>query len=230
MNRTDQKYVTTVSRLLQLLALTEDSYYVQEIDGQRLAAYRTVYWDDPEEHNFFHRHQHGLLPRTKVRARTYVDSDLSFLEVKKKNNPGKTRKERIRVPSIDAVIGGEGDAFLQEQTGFSFARLTPTVGNRFHRITLVNKGKTERLTIDFDLRFDNFETHREHALDNIVVIELKRDGRVFSPVLALLRQLRIKPSGFSKYCMGMCYTGDGLRINNFKTRLRRVERISRTDA
>lgn len=226
MKRTDQKYVTTVSRLLDLLKLTREDYYVQEIAEKRIASYRTVYWDNPQGHPFFQNHQRGALPRTKVRARTYVDSNLSFLEIKKKNNHGKTSKKRITVSNIDSVCRGEeGAFFVQEQTGLDLGDLCPSVGNRFHRVTLVNKGRTERLTIDFDLQFDNFETGRQAALDDIVVVELKRDGRVYSPILAMLRQLRIKPSGFSKYCMGMCYTGDGLRINRFKVRLTRVKKI-----
>lgn len=226
MHRTDQKYVTTTAGLLSLLALTQDSYYVQENAGTRVAAYRTVYWDTPGAYPFFRNHQRGCLPRTKVRARTYEDSDQSFLEVKHKNNHGKTRKSRMQVPSIGSVIDGRvGEEFLAGHTGLSFRTLQPVVGNRFNRLTLVNKGKTERLTIDFGLRFDNFETGREAALDDVVVIELKRDGRAYSPVHAMLRELRIKPAGFSKYCMGMCYTGDGLRINNFKTRLRRIRKI-----
>ncbi|MBR1594654.1 MAG: polyphosphate polymerase domain-containing protein [Alloprevotella sp.] len=227
MNRTDRKYVTNVEGLLALLQLTHGSYYAQEVEGKRISAYRTVYWDAPG-YPFFQRHQNGRLPRTKVRARTYVDSNLSFLEVKQKNNHGKTHKERMKVDSIDCVMNdGVGADYVKETCGHDMGTLFPTVGNHFHRLTLVNHAKTERLTIDFDLQFDNIENGREKELDNIVVIELKRDGRVFSPVLAMLRELRIKPCGFSKYCMGMCYTAEGIRINRFKERLRRIERIAR---
>lgn len=227
MNRMDTKFVTNIKGLLALLQLTKDCYYAQQIEGKRIASYRTVYWDG-DEYPFFQRHQCGKLPRTKVRARTYVDSDLSFLEVKNKNNHKKTKKKRIEVESIDTVMRGEvGHDFVVEHTGLELQTLRPTVGNHFHRITLVNKGKTERLTIDFDLNFDNIENGREKTLDNIVIIELKRDGLVYSPVLAMLRELRIKPCGFSKYCMGMCYTADNIRLNRFKQRLRIIDRISR---
>lgn len=228
MKRTDKKYVTDMPRLLQLLALTRDSYYVQEIDGHRVATYRTVYWDTAGGHDMFRTHQCGHLPRTKVRARTYVDSNLSFLEIKKKNNHGKTSKKRIAVPSIDAVLHEQtGDDFLYERTGMRFDELVPAVGNRFKRITLVNHGKTERLTIDFDLHFDNLETGAEAVMDRVSIIELKRDGRIPSPILPLLRQLRIKPSGFSKYCIGSCITNDSLRVNRLKPRLRKIDRIAR---
>jgi hypothetical protein len=90
----------------------------------------------------------------------------------------------------------------------------------------VNHNKTERLTIDFDIHFKNHETGEEGEIENIVIIELKRDGRVASPILEMLRKLRIKPSGFSKYCIGSAITNPSLKINRFKKRLHRYEKIT----
>ncbi|MDD6732777.1 MAG: polyphosphate polymerase domain-containing protein [Bacteroidales bacterium] len=225
MKRTDQKYLTNIPTLLQLLELTRDSYYSQEIEGHRISPYATTYWDD-ENDAMFHLHQAGHTPRRKVRVRTYVGSAQSFLEIKRKDNHGKTFKSRVPVPSLDAVINEQaGQDFLEQRAGLSFDDLTPTVGNRFNRITLVNKGKTERLTIDFDIRFFNYKTQATATMDNIVVIELKRDGRVPSPILPLLRKLRIKPSGFSKYCIGAAVTDQTLRVNRFKKRLIKIRKI-----
>lgn len=111
-------------------------------------------------------------------------------------------------------------------TGYSFTDLRPTLGNRFDRITLVNFGKTERLTIDFGLRFYNYETEQEAEMGDIVVVELKRDGRAPSPILSILRELRIKPSGFSKYCIGTAITNARLRQNRFKPRLHKIGKIA----
>ena len=71
------------------------------------------------------------------------------------------------------------------------------------------------------------DKHRE--MGDLVIIELKRDGLVFSPVLAMLRQLRIHPHGFSKYCMGAAMTNEELPVNRFKPKLRDVERILRME-
>ncbi len=60
---------------------------------------------------------------------------------------------------------------------------------------------------------------------NLVIIELKRDGLVYSPVLAMLKQLRIHPHGFSKYCMGSALTNPALAVNRFKERLHYVDKI-----
>ncbi len=226
MKRTDCKYLTNFPTLVKLLERVRGNYFSQEIDGHRISPYATTYWDDENE-AFFHFHQAGHRPRRKVRVRTYVGSGQSFLEVKRKDNHGKTFKSRVTVPSLEAVMNDRaGQDFLQEKTGFDFSQLRPTVANRFYRITLVNRGKTERLTIDFDIRFRNLKTGREAAMDHIVVIELKRDGRVHSPILPLLRQLRIKPAGFSKYCIGACVTDDTLRVNRFKKRLIRIRKVA----
>lgn len=226
MKRTDQKYLTNLPTLLRLLEMTRESYYSQEIEGRRISPYATTYWDDPSD-LMFRTHQAGHAPRRKVRVRTYLSSDQSFLEVKKKDNHGKTSKSRVPVPSLQAVLEEQaGQDFLQQKTGFSLEHLVPTVGNRFNRITLVNRAKTERLTIDFDIQFYNYKTQLSAAMSNIVVIELKRDGRVASPILPMLRALRIKPSGFSKYCIGACVTDPTLRVNRFKKRLIRVRKVS----
>ena len=90
MNRTDQKYLTNVPTLKRLLELTRGSYYAQEIDGQRVSPYATTYWDDLQTLGMFRQHETGRAPRQKVRVRTYLSSDVTFLEIKKKDNHGKT--------------------------------------------------------------------------------------------------------------------------------------------
>ena len=225
MKRTDQKYLTNLPTLFRLLEMTRDSYYSQEIEGRRISPYATTYWDDPSD-LMFRTHQAGHAPRRKVRVRTYLGSDQSFLEVKKKDNHGKTAKKRVAVPSLEAVIKEHaGEEFLTKLTGYTFSDIVPALGNRFNRITLVNYDKTERLTIDFDLQFFNYETQEERDMDNIVIIELKRDGRVPSPILPMLRELRIKPSGFSKYCIGTALTNDRVRVNRFKKRIIKINKI-----
>ncbi len=220
MNRTDTKFVTSKHKLAELLELAQGKYYAQQIDGQRIANYRTTYWDTPE-HLFYLEHHNGRAPRQKIRIRTYMDSDMTFLEVKTKNNHGRTKKKRITVPSqeLPDVLEAGGSAFIQGLTGQTFDDILPTVQNQFQRITLVNYGKTERLTIDFNVRFHNYETEADAQTGDLVIIELKRDGNVYSPILELLRQVRVKPHGFSKYCIGSAMTNGRLKNNNFKFKM-----------
>lgn len=226
MNRTDTKFVTNKEKLAQLLELCQGQYYAQINGGSKIASYITTYWDT-DNHHFFMEHHNGRAPRQKVRVRTYMDSLDSFLEVKTKNNHGRTKKKRIQVSSQETAMEGEANDFLMGLIHRTTTDIHPTVQNRFRRITLVNYGKTERLTIDFDVKFHNFETDEDNNVGNLVVVELKRDGNVFSPVLALLRQLRIKPCGFSKYCIGTVMTNRGIKQNNFKEKMINYRKISK---
>ena len=227
MNRTDTKFVTSISVLVRLLELAKGAYYSQETCGHRLSPYATTYWDGVESREMFVSHECGRSVRTKVRVRTYVDSGLSFLEVKMKDNHGKTDKRRVSVSSSQAVeLHQEGEDFLESTTGYRYSDIAPTLSNSFLRITLVNFDKTERLTIDTSLKFRNIITGGKADMDNVVVIELKRDGRAHSPILDILRLLRVKPAGFSKYCMGMALTDTSLRTNRLKPRLRKIGKLT----
>jgi hypothetical protein len=121
------------------------------------------------------------------------------------------------------------DNFLRQHLRFAPESLTQQLENNFNRITLVNKARTERLTIDTGLRFHNLVTDCRRDLTGLAIIELKRDGLQPSPILDMLLQLRIKPSGFSKYCMGQAFTNDTLKRNRFKQRMRLVERMLGND-
>lgn len=237
MNRTDTKFVTTTEQLRQLLTMARQDYYVQDIDGERIAPYYTLYFDT-QDCAMYAAHEAGHTNRQKLRIRSYVNSGLNFLEVKTKNNHGRTKKKRVLVHEFDPMQPQhdicfhcqnaafcEYDEFLRSNLQYNPYSLCEQLENRFDRITLVNKGMTERLTIDINLRFHNIATGNYRFMDHIAIIELKRDGRVYSPILSLLNQLRIKPHGFSKYCIGSALTNNSLHCNRLKPRLHSIERI-----
>ena len=223
MNRTDTKFVTTRSQLERLLVMARDDYYAQEIDGERNMLYDTTYFDT-QDFDMYRQHQSGYARRQKIRFRTYVSSNLQFMEVKTKNNHGRTKKKRIEVVDMD-LQDPEKREFLARVLHFDVDQLQAHTHNFFHRVTLVNNAKTERLTIDTQLEFNNLLTGQHRNMGPLVIIELKRDGLVFSPVLEMLRQLHIHPHGFSKYCMGAALTNDLLPQHRFKLKLREVEKI-----
>ena len=225
MNRVDTKYLTTFPTLLKLLELASADYYVQEIGGERNMPYATCYYDT-EGCFMYHEHQRGRKTRQKVRIREYVGSDAKFLEVKSKNNKGRTKKKRVALGPDNSALRAN-DEFLSRHTPWTSLHLLPRLQNSFKRITLVNRNMTERLTIDTSLCFHNMSTDLDRSLEGLVIIELKRDGLTPSPILGLLNRLRIKPHGFSKYCMGMAFTDSGLRQNRLKERLRNADRLCR---
>lgn len=221
MNRIDTKYITTVPVLVELLRLAREDYMVQEIDGRTLMPYYTCYYDTADC-DMYYQHLHGRLTRKKVRVRRYESSGIEFLEVKQKNNKGRTDKKRR--PTADMSEASRCD-FIFETSGYRGESLAPQIENSFTRLTLVNKAMTERLTIDTDLRFHNLVSGECADLTGLVIIELKRDGRAHSPISEILRLLRIVPSGFSKYCIGMALTNPLLHVNRFKPRLRNIYKM-----
>lgn len=237
MNRMDTKFVTTRGKLSRLLELARPYYSIQQVDGKRVAPYYTLYFDTPEL-SMFRCHVSGHANRQKLRIRSYMDNHLSYLEVKTKDNHGRTCKQRTEMPDFDAtrplpVIRFAGDDeehkaynhFLHTCLRYDPLTMRQVIENRFDRITLINHAKTERVTIDTHLNFHNLLTDHRLQLDDYVIIEIKRDGLQPSSMTELLRQLRIKPLGFSKYCIGLILTDSKLRYNFFKPRIHRLERL-----
>lgn len=227
MNRTDTKFVTTMPRLLLLLEMAKHDYFVQDIDGHRNMLYDTTYFDT-DSFAMYSEHQHGHANRQKIRFRTYVSSNLQFMEIKTKNNHGRTKKKRIEVADMNLKDNVKRD-FIAQRLRFDVDTLQPHMHNFFHRVTLVNNAKTERLTIDTQLEFNNLLTGIKREMGSLVIVELKRNGLVPSPVLEMLRQLHIHPHGFSKYCMGAAMTNPTLPVNRFKEKLRYVEKMLNID-
>ena len=224
MNRTDTKFVTTTERLRLLLEMAQQDYYIQEIDGQRNLEYDTTYFDTMT-FDMYNQHRWNHTNRQKIRFRTYCISGIQFMEVKTKNNHGRTKKKRIEVSDMDVMETGKHE-FLDKHLRYAADTLQPALNNHFARITLVNRAKTERLTIDSSLCFNNLVSGEKKDMGDLVIIELKRDGLVYSPVLEMLRQLRILPHGFSKYCMGSALTNHELLVSRFKEKLHYVEKLT----
>ena len=105
MNRADTKFVFSITTLLKVIHKLSYHYRVLEIKGVRLSAYQSLYFDT-DDFQFYHQHHNGKTNRNKVRYREYIDSNLSFLEVKRKNNKGKTIKKRIQVQNINESLLG----------------------------------------------------------------------------------------------------------------------------
>ncbi len=226
MNRTDTKFVASFEQLNAFLLAVQGKYYIQEKEGERLAEYHTTYFDTPD-YEMYRMHHCGKQVREKIRVRTYLDSNDTFLEVKNKNNHGRTKKKRIMVEGVD-TLRAEGEnvvPFLAKHAWYTLDDVSPVIENWFNRITLVNFGKSERLTIDFNLRFHHLKSDERNKLERVAIIELKRDGNVPSPALEIIRALRIRRSGFSKYCIGSALTHKGLKRNNFKERLMMINKM-----
>ena len=228
MNRVDTKYLTQEATLLQVLQDALNSgYRALEVGGGKIAGYRTVYYDTPEQQMYLNHHNKRLV-RQKVRTREYLDSGDSYLEIKRKNNHGRTKKKRIGITESE-LNDFSGDAFatdyLAGHSAYTAEEIFPALTTGFRRITLVNPAKTERLTIDTAMHFENWRTGRCNDLRDAVIIELKQDGRAQSRMKGILLDRRVKPLRISKYCIGTTLTDPAIKHNRFKEKVRAIEKI-----
>lgn len=227
MNRTDTKYWFHEDLLYELLQYVEDDYFILKMEGKVALPYSTIYYDT-KENKMFSAHHNGKLNRYKIRRRSYLLSGVSFLEVKFKNNKGRTIKNRIPSDYVERDFNDTENDFLMDQTPFSNDDLQQSLNNNFSRITLVNKNFKERCTIDFNIQFKT--STNDVSLDKLVIVEVKTEGSPSTSPLALaLRNQRIKTSGFSKYCVGRTVTDSSLKRNAFKQKIRMIEKAIRPE-
>ena len=114
--------------------------------------------------------------------------------------------------------------YLSSHSWFRAEDLSPVLETAFRRITLVNPAMTERLTIDTQLQFKNFRSGKSTTLQDAVIIELKQDGRVASPMRAILLNRRVKPVRVSKYCIAVTLTDPTAKSGRFKVKVRAIEK------
>ena len=228
MNRVDSKFPTNRGMLLRMAPLWAEGFYVQENECQRIASYRSLYFDTPDALTYT-MHHNQRLHRQKVRQRIYVDSNTALCEIKNKKNTGRTKKKRIPIP-VEAwgdLYGlPEMADFIREKVWVTDRTLLPRLENAFRRITLVNKAMTERVTIDFGITFHNHVSGCDADVSDLVIIEVKQNGALPSKFKELLREARVKRKGLSKYCLGMLLTDTHLKYNRFKEKIRYVNALT----
>lgn len=223
MNRTDTKYLFNVSQLENILKKALDSYDILEIDGVRSMPYRSIYFDTSEM-DLYHRHQNGKLNRYKIREREYVLTHTCFLEVKFKSNKGRTIKERKKIDEMEFQLSEKSKSFIRKNTPIDPEMLQITVINSFNRLMLTDKNRKERITIDFNLNYKKDELTCD--LPHIVIVEVKQDG--FSNQSAFVKILKsesVRPTGMSKYCIGVLQFNKNLKYNNFKSKLLTINKL-----
>ncbi|MCB0199452.1 MAG: polyphosphate polymerase domain-containing protein [Anaerolineae bacterium] len=227
LDRTDTKYVMRTDQLYTALAGVSTDYRVLQIDGVRLHPYETLYFDT-DDFAMYMRHHAGRRVRFKVRSRQYVASQRAFMEVKVKTRRDRTNKRRIETAGMMTQLTPDASSFVAGQVPLDAAALRPRLWNDFVRVTLVSKHEPERLTLDLDLSFSYGRRYAE--LPGVAIAEVKQEG--INRGSAFVRQMRamaIPSTGFSKYCIGTALLYPQLKHNNFKGKLRLVEKLMGDD-
>lgn len=218
MNRIDSKFVIPINDLSQILALLNAHYTVLEIDGKRVFQYDNIYYDTQDMH-YYRFHHNGKLNRHKIRYRKYVDTNSAYLEVKFKNNKKRTEKNRIKVSCSPLEVIAQSNDFLSRYGIGQPNQLQISQKSGYRRIALANEENAERLTIDMDLHFWDVERDSRATFDGYAIAELKQEKlNRDSPFYKIMREKSIRPTSFSKYCMGMYFTSQrDLKTNRFKS-------------
>jgi hypothetical protein len=222
MDRMDSKYMFTLQTLPGVIEACKPYYFVSNINNQRYSSYETIYYDT-ENFSLYNQHHAGKLNRYKVRKRTYVESKLSFLEVKFKDNKGRTTKTRIKLKTN--AIDERAREFLEKETPLKIADLKPSVKIDYNRITLVHKDLTERITIDVNLSVSRDAFTR--TFNNLVIAEVKQNRSTRSEFTHFMRELRVKEGSMSKYCIGVSSLVEQVKKNNFKEKNRNINKLNK---
>lgn len=214
LTRVDRKYVLPVAESSTVLAQLVGRAQVLEIDGRRSFGYSSLYYDTPEL-TCYHLTAWRRRRRFKVRRRTYLDSGLTFLEVKTEGSRGSTVKQRLRLPAarehsdrhLDPRLDPEQVEFVTESlghvgiVGVRADRLRPLLLTRYRRATLLLPASRSRFTVDSDLTWSLAGQLPVH-LGAKVVMETK-SGAAPSAADRALWSIGRRPIRISKFGTGL---------------------------
>ena len=225
-NRTDTKFLLPEAEVPDIVRSLTDEYRVLDIDGLRFTGYRTQYFDT-ESFALFRRHHVGAGNRIKIRSRTYLNTRKSFIEIKSRSRKGATTKLRQETATFETGLGAASLEYIARHCPAAPTGLLPTLRNGFERISLVGAGSRERLTIDLNVQVES--DAGAVALPGVAVAEFKqeRNGHHLreASFLKLMRARNIRPTGFSKYCIGLLLTHGEIKHNLFRPQLRKLHRV-----
>ena len=191
--RADRKHVIAVAALDELLEALAPTHRALEIDGRRLFAYDTVYFDTTDLLTARAHVQRRRL-RFKCRSRLYVDSGTCAFELKLKGRRGETVKQRIDYdPADHGTVTPGARAFVAEHVDH-VPDLRPVLRTTYDRMTLAGPG--ERVTIDLGLSFGAAWLRPEWA-----IVETKSANGAGVADRGL-RRLGSRPISMSKYLLG----------------------------
>lgn len=222
-DRVESKVILRQTEVAERIEALRHDYSVFELDGRRSQSYRTEYFDSALLRDY-HDHHNQKRHRAKVRYRTYLDSDVTFFELKQ-NVGGRTVKVRRRSqPPVNNRITAEDGLFLYQTMKRDPGELFPSLSVDYRRVLLVKNDFSERVTIDLDVQFRS-EGRNVQLLD-LAICEFKQES--FDRSSPAILAMKSRPQMFSKYCMGLASCNPVLRRNRFKKVFRQLDALGIT--
>lgn len=217
--RTEKKYLlesAAYEKLVRELSkyMDKDKYFDSDI--------MSLYYDTPD-YRLIRASIEKPVFKEKIRLRSYgvpSDSDKVFLEYKRKYK-GVVYKRRSAMPLGDAKIftaGGETEprnGQIERELRYAFEfypQLAPRMLITYHRHAYVGKGGKElRITFDDKVTYRGYDLDlgcgvygRQLLKSGQRLMEIKLSGSMPLWLSGLLDELKLYPTGFSKY--GRAYT------------------------
>lgn len=215
LERMDKKYLLNDARLEELFTAMMPFYDVLKIEEDICFGYKTDYYDT-NDFKFYMEHHAGKTSRLKTRTRSYLNQKSSFAEIKHKSNKGITSKVRYQIDSDDSdpesVLANDVDVHISKKCVIYY-----------NRYTFMNKARNEKVTIDTHLRFENKD--EEIHLKHLCIAELKTHSLFQSEFKGIMSKLKISPGSISKYCIAIAYLYPEIKQNNFKEKIRLINKI-----
>jgi len=222
MSRTDTKFAFKANKMPLLLQKLLPFYRVLAIDGELIHDYKSLYYDT-DNRKFYLDHHNGRVNRNKIRFREYVGSKLTFLEIKRKNNKGKTIKKRMKVNAISNELSEKQQNYIEKIIGRPM-EVNAKQWINFSRITFVHKTQKERLTIDVNLTFEN--SNEKGDMKHIVIAEVKQERMSrSSDFMRIAKEMHILPIRISKYCLTTLALNPELKKNRFKKKVLFINKL-----
>lgn len=222
MSRTDTKFAFKANKMPLLLQKLLPFYRVLAIDGKLIHDYKSLYYDT-DDRKFYLDHHNGRVNRNKIRFREYVGSKLTFLEIKLKNNKGKTIKKRMKVDAISSELSDKQQNYIEKIIGEPMQVIAKQRIN-FSRITFVHKTQKERLTMDVNLTFENDNDNGD--MKHIVIAEVKQERMSrSSDFMRIAKEMHILPIRISKYCLTTLALNPELKKNRFKEKVLFINKL-----
>ena len=228
-SRFETKFVAPSGALGALLDVCgKAAYRVLRIDGAPVQRYHTTYYDTADL-AFYHAHHGGRAARAKVRVRRYEATGDQFVEVKQRQNSGRTLK--FRAPCAgEAANPVAASRHLPAEARRLVERTAPraVLYMVFDRITLVSQTGDERVTVD--LRMTAGTEDRRIALDGPIFVEAKQ----YRPRIPIFHRNmpapRLREQPASKYCVAVALLYPTHKHNSFKPLLRRLDALRASES
>ena len=230
--RIDRKYLITADAAQDVIDALADRALVLDIDGCRCFSYASTYFDTPGLASYLQAARKRRR-RFKIRTRSYLDSDLTFLEVKTRGPREATIKQRLAYRTADADrLTDEGAAFVVEclaplagsarEARRIADRLVPVMATTYRRTTLHLPDDGARATIDTDLTWTALAPRpgAPREAGPFAVVETKTPAR-HCPADRWLWARGHRPARISKYATGMAALHPGLPANKWHRLLTR---------